>query len=343
MASLNKVVVSSSPHIRSEDNTRAIMLDVIIALFPAFAISIFVFGGRSAVLTAVSIVFSVLFEWLYTLVTKKPSTAGDLSAVVTGMLLAFNLPATVPVWIPVIGSFFAIVIVKQLYGGIGKNFMNPALAARAFLFSWPVLMTTWISPRNASSLPLFETPVDVVTTATPLSFLKTGHLPADITLFDLAFGQIGGCLGEVSALALLAGGLYLLYRRVITVRIPAAFLGTVALLTFLFPRGNDPLLWTANHLLSGGLLLGAIFMATDYATSPVTARGQWFFGVGCGLITVFIRYFGSYPEGVSYSILIMNATVWLIDRYTKPVKFGYVRPPRRLKPAKSEVKGDEAK
>jgi len=337
MSDLKQVIATSSPHIKTEDDTRAIMLDVIIALLPAFAISIFTFGARAASIVAVSVITAVLCEWLYRRLMKKPQTVGDLSAVVTGMLLAYNVPVTIPLWVPMIGSAFAIIVVKQLYGGIGKNFMNPALAARAFLFSWPVLMTTWVMPRTA--LPLFATPVDVVSAATPLATLKGGALPDGVSLLQCLLGQTGGCLGETSALCLLAGGLYLVYRRVISVRIPLAYLGTVAVLCLLFPMGNDPFLWTGYQLLSGGLMLGAIFMATDYATSPVTAKGQILFGVGCGLITVFIRYFGSYAEGVSYSILIMNATVWLIDKYLRPRKFGYQKPKKEKKPAKAAEGG----
>ncbi|MCX7614899.1 MAG: RnfABCDGE type electron transport complex subunit D [Clostridiales bacterium] len=326
MIELKKVIVTSSPHIRNENDTRSIMIDVIIALLPALALGTFVFGPRALTITTVSVISAVFFEWFYQKLLKKPSTIGDCSAVVTGILLAYNLPVTAPLWLPIIGTGFAVILVKQLYGGIGKNFMNPALAARAFLFSWPVIMTTWVKPHTA--LPLFVTPVDVVTAATPLAQMKFSQTLPDVTVLEMALGQIGGCLGETSALALLAGGLYLLYRRVITPRIPVAYIGTVAALTYFFPRGNDPFLWMSYSVLGGGLMLGAIFMATDYSSSPVTKTGQWIFGIGCGLITVFIRYFGSYSEGVSYSILVMNATVWIIDKYSKPLKFGYVRKKR---------------
>ena len=323
MADLSKVIVTSSPHIRSDEDTRSIMLDVIIALFPAFAVAVYNFGARALTLTLVTVAACVAFEHLYNIILKRPTTIGDLSAVVTGILLAFNLPVSMPMWKAVIGAGFAIIVAKMLYGGIGKNFMNPALCGRAFLlFAWTGSMGLWTAP--GTKLPLFESPVDVVSTATPLAQLKAHTLP-DASLLELALGQIGGCIGEGSAAALLAGGLYLLYRRVISYRIPVAFLGTVAILTFCFPRGNDPLLWMGAQLLSGGLMLGAFFMATDYATSPVTAKGQWIFGIGCGLLTVFIRYFGSYPEGVSFAILLMNATVWLIDKYARPVKFGAIR------------------
>ena len=333
MLDLSKVQVSSSPHIRSDETTKQIMLDVVIALMPALAVSVFVFGWRSLVLTVFSVCGCICFEWLYGLLTHRPNTTGDMSCVVTGVLLAFNMPVTVPLWLVLVGDAFAIVIVKQLFGGIGKNFMNPALAARAFLFSWPVIMTTWVRTRTA--LPLFTTPVDVVTSATPLSYLKQGLLP-DASLADMALGMVSGCLGETSALALIAGGLYLVYRRVISLHIPVAYLGTVALLTYLFPRGGlDPLDFMLAHLLSGGLMLGAIFMATDYTTSPLTKKGKIIFGVGCGLLTVFIRYFGSYAEGVSYSILIMNAFVPLIDKFTMPK---YPADRRRLSLKKAKAK-----
>jgi len=331
MYDLSQVKVSNSPHIRSEDNTRQIMLDVIIALIPALALGVFVFGARALVVTAVSVIGSVFFEWLYNKLLKKPCTIGNCSAIVTGMLLAYTLPVTAPLWMVLIGDLFAIVIVKALFGGIGKNFMNPALGGRAFLMaSYPVFMTTWAKVRT--SLPLFGTPADVVTGATPLSFMKEGNLP-DVSLADAALGMVGGCLGEVSALALLAGGVWLVYRRVISLRIPVCFIGTVAVLTLIFPKGGSGFEWMAYQLLSGGLMLGAIFMATDYASSPVTPKGQIIYGIGCGVLTVLIRYFGSYPEGVSYAILIMNCCVFLIEKISQPVKFGYVKPVKAEKEA----------
>lgn len=313
------LTVSSSPHVRVRENTRTIMLDVLISLLPALIFSVYFFGLRSLLLCLVSVAACEAFEALYEKLMKKPVTVGDLSAAVTGLLLAFCLPVTTPYWVLLIGDFFAIVVVKQLYGGIGKNFMNPALAARVFLFSFPTLLNKWAPPM--SSTPLWNT-ADAVTSATPLATLHLGSIPYDTALYQLFIGQVAGCLGEVSACMLLLGGLFLLARRVITARIPVAFMGTVAVLTFLFPRGNDPFTWMMYELLSGGLFLGAIFMATDYTTSPATPRGQWIYGVGCGLITVFIRYFGAYPEGVSFAILIMNAFVWLIDRFSKPRRFG---------------------
>ena len=254
----------------------------------------------------------------------KPTSIGDLSAVVTGILLAFNVPVSAPIWMPVIGGAFSVIIVKMLFGGIGKNFMNPALAGRAFMMaSWPAFMTTWTRP--GVELPLFGnvTVTDAMSTATPLAQLKTGALP-DANVLDLFLGQTGGVIGETSVLALLLGGAYLVWRKVITINIPVAYILTVAVLTFLFPLGGQGhFAWMISQVLSGGLMLGAIFMATDYVTSPVTPKGQVIFGIGCGLLTVFIRYFGGLPEGVSYSILIMNTLVWAIDKATHPRKFGY--------------------
>ena len=324
MYDLSKVVVTSSPHIKAADDTRSLMFDVCIALLPALAVSVFTFGARSLVLTVATVLSCVLSEWLYCKALHLPSTIGDLSAVVTGMLLAFNVPVAAPIWMPIIGGMFSIIIAKMLFGGIGKNFMNPALAGRAFMMaSWAGFMTTWT--RVGAKLPLFGsvTVTDAITTATPLATLKNGVLP-DATPLQMLFGQTGGCLGETSALALLVGGAYLIYRKVITINIPAAYILTVAVLTFAFPMGGcDRVQWMLSQVLSGGLMLGAIFMATDYVTSPVTSDGQWVFGVGCGLLTVFIRYFGGLPEGVSYSILIMNTLVWTIDKMTRPRMFGY--------------------
>ena len=313
-------IVSPSPHIKSDDSTRGLMLDVIIALLPALFVSIYFFGWRVLGLTLISVGACIFFEWGYRRITKKNNSVGDLSAVVTGILLVFCLPVTTPYWTVVIGDFFAIVIVKQLFGGLGKNFMNPALAARAFMFSWPVIMSTWTAPGTALSF--LGGNADVVTCATPLSFLRNGTLP-DVGLFQLFLGNCGGSLGETCTVALLLGGIYLIIRRVISPRIPVAFIGTVALITFIFPQnGVERFSWMLAEVLSGGLILGAVFMATDYVTSPVTKKGQWIYGIGCGLITVFIRYFGSYVEGVSYAILIMNVCVYLIDKVCKPKRYG---------------------
>ncbi len=312
-------IISPAPHIRTADTTRSVMFDVVIALLPAFLWGVYVFGSRALLLGVISIASSVLFEALIQLALRRPVTIGDLSAVVTGLLLAMNLSSAVPLWMPVVGAFFAIVVVKQLFGGIGKNIVNPALAARVFLFAWPSEMGTFTA--FGTKLSAFSS-VDAVAAATPLASLKEGVLP-DVKMIDLFLGNVGGCIGEVSSLLLIAGGIYLLVRRVITWHIPVAYLGTVALITLLFPQTTSGVFdFMLCELFSGGLMLGALFMATDYATSPVTASGRVIFGIGCGLITVFIRYFGGYLEGVSFSILIMNLLVWYLDRYTMPVRFG---------------------
>ncbi len=323
-----KLIASSSPHIRSDENTRSIMLDVIIALCPALVMSVYNFGSwnfRALTMTAVSVVSCVFWEWLYRVLLKKPQMIGDLSAVVTGMLLAFVCPVTIPYWMIVLGAFFSIVVVKQLYGGIGCNFLNPALAGRAILvasFAGP--MTKWY---YGVDIPVIgKMAADVTTSATPLAVMKDGaftQLTQDVSVADMFLGRIGGSLGETSALMLLLGGLYLLARKVISWHTPVAFIGTVAVITLIAaPAGVNNVDYMLYNVLGGGLMLGAIFMATDYATSPVTKPGQLIFGIGCGLITCFIRRFGSYPEGVCYSILIMNCTTWLLDKYIRPVIYG---------------------
>lgn len=317
------LTVSCSPHVHAPDGTRDIMLDVLIGLIPAMVGAVFTFGLRSLCVAAVSVAACIVFEFLYRKLLKKDTTIGDCSAIVTGLLLAMVCPVTIPYWTIIIGDFFAIVVVKQLFGGIGCNFLNPALAGRAFLFSYPVIMTTWVAPYT--SLNLLGSNVDAVTAATPMSYLHQGLLP-DTTLFDSFLGSVGGCMGETSAVLLLVGGVYLVVRKVISPRIPLAYIGTVAVIALLFPQGNDRLVWLGYQVLSGGLMLGAIFMATDYATSPVTKGGQIVYGIGCGLITMFIRYFGSYAEGVSYAILIMNIAVLLLDKIGVPKRFGYVKP-----------------
>ena len=321
------LIVSSSPHIRTPRGTRAIMTDVLIALAPAFLASIIFFGWRPLMLVAISVVSCEAFEFGYRRMMKKPDAWGDYSAPVTGILLAFCLPPTAPWWLPIIGGFFAIVVVKQLFGGLGKNFVNPALAGRAFLLaSYAVLMTRWMPSA-------LET-VDAATYATPLASLHQGAL-SGVSVGAMFLGAAGGSVGETSALALLLGGAYLVYRKVISLRIPLSFIGTVAVVTLIFSRGNPHFAWMAQNVFSGGLMLGAIFMATDYVTSPVTPVGQIIFGIGCGLLTILIRYFGSYPEGVSYAILIMNLTVWLIDKHTAPRRFGV--PPKKLFGKKGET------
>lgn len=331
--------VASSPHVSSPIGTRSLMLDVVISLIPALCIAIYFFGPAALTKTAVSVAACVFFEWAYRKLLKKSNTVGDLSAVITGILLVFVCPVTLPYWTIIIGDFFAIVVTKQLFGGLGKNFLNPALSGRAFLMmSYPVLMTTWVKPGMANWIPAFGSVADAVTGATPLGadFMHAGKLPTT-SLMDLFIGNVGGCVGEVSALMLIIGGVYLVVRGVIRVRIPVTYIATVAVLTFIFPKGgNDNFQWMMYNLWGGGLMLGAIFMATDYVTSPVTVKGELFYGLGCGLLTVFIRYYGGYPEGVSYSILIMNACAWLLDKAGKPNRFGVT--PEMKKAAKEKAR-----
>ena len=295
------------------------------------------FGLKALTLTVVSVLGCVFWEWLYRKLMKKPQSVGDLSAVVTGMLLAFVCPVTTPYWMVIIGDFFAIVVVKQLFGGIGKNFLNPALAGRAVLLaSYAGTMTSWVDPA-AGKAAIIGSNADVVTTATPLAIMKTGdfaELMATYGVDKMFIGQIPGSLGEVSAVALLIGGAYLIWRKVINWQTPVAYIATVAVLTFLFPKQGTGLEWMLYSVFGGGLFLGAFFMATDYATSPVTKKGQLIFGIGCGLFTVLIRYFGSYNEGVCYSIMVMNLLVALIDKYTKPTRFGVVKSDKKEAAAK---------
>ena len=332
-----KLIATSNPHIRSNETTRSIMLDVIIAMLPALAFAIFNFGLRALTLTAVSVVACIFWEWLYRKLMKKPQSIGDLSCVVTGMLLAFVCPVHMPYWMIIIGDFFAIVVVKQLFGGIGKNFLNPALAGRAVLLaSYAGTMTSWVDPA-AGKAAIIGSNADVVTTATPLAIMKTGdfaELMATYGVDKMFIGQIPGSLGEVSAVALLIGGAYLIWRKVINWQTPVAYIATVAVLTFLFPKQGTGLEWMLYSVFGGGLFLGAFFLATDYATSPVTKKGQLIFGIGCGLFTVLIRYFGSYNEGVCYYIMVMNLLVALIDKYTKPTRFGVVKSDKKEAAAK---------
>ncbi len=315
-----ELTISSSPHAHSPVTTRTIMRDVLIALFPALCGSVYFFGFRALMVTLVSVAGCVFFEWGYRKLMHLDSTVYDLSAMVTGVLLAFVCPVTIPYWCILIGDFFAMIVVKQLFGGIGKNFVNPALAARAFLFSWPVVMSNWVKVGFENAAGIFST-ADIVTSATPLAAMHQGTMTS-ASLWDLFLGNVGGSLGETSALLLLIGFAYLLIRRVVSPRIPLAFIGTVAVIAVLFPRGNAPLTWMGAQVLSGGVMLGALFMATDYSTSPVTKLGQILFGIGCGALTMVIRYFGSYNEGVSYAILVMNACVVLLDKLGRPVKYG---------------------
>ena len=315
-----ELTISSSPHAHSPVTTQTIMRDVLIALIPALLGSIYFFGFRALMVTLVSAAACVFFEWGFCKLRKLHCKTYDLSAVVTGVLLAFVCPVTIPYWTIILGDFFAIVLVKMLFGGLGKNIVNPALAGRAFLFSWPVIMSNWVKVGFSNAAGLLST-ADAVTAATPMSAMHQGALPEE-SILDMFLGNIGGCIGETSALLLIIGFIYLLYRKVITARIPLAYIGTVAVLTFLFPQGNDRIAWMAAQVFGGGLMLGAIFMATDYVTSPLTKLGQIVYGIGCGVITILIRYFGGYSEGVTYAILCMNACSVLLDKIGRPVKFG---------------------
>lgn len=341
----NKFFVSSSPHIADKDSIPKIMYGVVISLIPATIGSIYYFGVRAGWVILLAIISAVVTEAGLQKLMKKPIAVKDGSAIVTGILLAFNVPAEVPWWIPVIGSAFAIAIGKVPFGGLGYNPLNPALLGRAFLLaSWPTHMTIFKTPPRGESL----SGIDLITSATPLNVfkqqkdviaslsddpmmtekVKTAH-EAISQLYDsygnLFWGKIGGCIGETSVFLLLIGAVYLIYKRYIGLRIPLSYIGTVAVLTWLF--GGTEGLFTGDplfHVLAGGLMLGAFYMATDMVTSPVTSSGRYIFGIGCGAITVLIRLVGGYPEGVSYSILLMNLTVPLIDRYTKPKTFGKV-------------------
>lgn len=301
---MKKLIVSPSPHDENYIKTSTIMLNVIIALLPALAAGCYIFGMRSLLLTAVCVTSCVVFEFCCRKLMKRDNTIGDLSAAVTGVILAMNLPVTLPLWMAVVGSFVAIVIAKQLFGGLGQNFANPAITARIVLMlSFPTAMTNWAVPF------FYKDGIDVVTGPTPL-------VGGDASYMDLFLGKVGGCLGETCALALLVGGLYLAARRIISLAAPAGFIGALAFLSFIF--GDDPL----YAILSGGVFLGAFFMATDYATTPITTKGKIVFGLGCGIITFIIRHFGSYPEGVSFSILLMNVLTPYIEQLTRTKIFG---------------------
>ena len=304
-----KLIVASSPHIRGNFRTNRIMLDVMLALTPALLVGVWQLGLRAGLVTLVCMAAAVAAEWLYSSVTRTRNTTVDLSALVTGMLLAMTLPHTVPLWLAVCGSVFAIVFVKCLCGGLGQNIFNPALAARAAMMAiYPVGLTRYEG-------------LDGITAATPLHHMVMPALPEE-SITQMFLGICPGSIGEISALALLLGGVYLVWRRVISVRIPAAYLGTLAVLTLVFSKTDAPVDWMLYSLLSGGVMLGAIFMATDYATSPATPVGQVVYGIGCGVLTVALRYFGLFPEGVTYAILVMNALVWIIDYYTPIRRFG---------------------
>lgn len=302
---MKRLIVSPSPHDENYTKTSTIMLNVIIALMPALAAAVWFFGMRVITLTAVCVSSCILFEWICRRMMKRENTISDLSAVVTGVILAMNLPVTLPYWMAVIGAFVAIVIVKQLFGGLGQNFANPAITARIVLMvSFPGAMTNWIAPKD---------PYDAVSSATPLALGSDAELPSYLDLF---LGNVRGCLGETCALALLIGGLYLAARKIISLAAPISFIGVLALLSAI--SGEDPL----YQILAGGVFLGAFFMATDYATTPITTKGKFVFGIGCGIITFVIRRFGSYPEGVSFSILLMNVLTPYIEQLTRTKVLG---------------------
>ena len=303
------LTVASSPHIRGDFRTSRLMLDVVIALIPTLVVGVISLGLRALLVTLISMASAVVAELLYSLLFRKRNTLADCSALVTGMLFALTLPASTPYYVVALGSAFAIFFVKLLCGGLGQNIFNPALAARAFvLMLFPVALTRYAA-------------VDGVSSATPLHHMVMPTLPEE-SILDMFLGNCPGSIGELSALALIIGGIYLVVRKVISPRIPLAYIGTVAVLTLVFSKTDTPVAWMLYSLFSGGLMLGAIFMATDYATSPVTAKGQIIYGIGCGVLTVIFRYFGLFPEGVTYAILLMNACVWVIDRYTAPRRFG---------------------
>lgn len=321
-----KLLVSSTPHVRSDDSIEKIMGDVLIALAPASIMGIYYFGLRALILIVISMVSAALFEALYQKITKQPITVTDLSALVTGLLIALNIPASSPFWLPVVGAFFGIVVAKQVFGGLGQNFINPALAARAFLVaSYPTLTTGAAFTATTGG----NIGIDGLSSATPLALIKESEAAVNVSNSDFVnaiLGNVGGTIGETCAAALILGGVYLLARKVISWRIPVTYILSVFVLTYVFKAtGIAPNRLPAYEIFAGGLMLGAFFMATDYASSPVTPLGQIIMGVGCGLITTLIRIFGGYPEGVSYSILLMNLCVPLIDRYTKPKIFGEVK------------------
>ena len=322
----NKLIVSSSPNVRTNKDTSYIMKQVVIALLPATLAALFFFR-----LSALNVIFfcvtgSVGAEFLCQKISKQESTIGDFSAVVTGLLLAFNVPASLPWWMCLLGAAFAIIVVKMVFGGIGNNFVNPALAARAFLLaSFPVAMTLWT--RTGVNWVSSEN-IDAYTTATPLSFLKAGSngvsslADSGISISNMLIGNIGGCIGETSAVLIILGGLYLMYKGIINYVIPTFYICTVAILMFIL--GGFNFTFVIYELLAGGLMLGAFFMLTDYTTSPMTKKGQIIYAVLAGLITTVIRQYGGYPEGVSYSILLVNIMTPLIDKYTKTKVFGEV-------------------
>ncbi|MBP7965359.1 MAG: RnfABCDGE type electron transport complex subunit D [Paludibacteraceae bacterium] len=319
---MKKLIISPAPHAHNNETITSTMMKVLIALVPAYAVSLYFFGLGALIVSLTAVASCVLFEYLIQRYLLKGKTSiFDLSAVLTGLLLAFNLPSNLPIWMIIIGSLVAIGIGKMSFGGLGNNPFNPALVGRVFLLiSFPVEMTSW--PRPMSNWTIFSSYIDAETAATPLAMLK-GHFGELPTTMDLFLGNMGGSLGEISAVALLLGGLYLIIRKVISWHIPVSVLGTVAIFTAILHAVNPELYASADiHLLTGGLMLGAIFMATDYATSPMNGKAQLIYGIGIGFITVIIRTFGAYPEGVSFAILIMNGVTPLLNHYIKPKRFG---------------------
>lgn len=312
----DKLLVTAAPHLVSPLDTQKVMANVLVAMAPAFAVGVYVFGLRVITLTLICVIASVGFEWLYNKMLKKQQTAGDLSAAVTGVLIAFNVPSSLPYWIAIIGCFIAIIIIKQLFGGLGRNFVNPAITARIVLFvSFATQMTTW-------PLPSMSTVTDATTGATPLGLWavdKSVDVMSQVTNTEMFLGFIGGCVGEVSAFALLIGGIYLIWKKIISPIIPAAFIGTVFVIALITSGSFSMAIF---HVFAGGVMLGAFFMATDYVTSPTLPMGKIIFGVGCGLLTMVIRIWGAYPEGVSFSILLMNVATPLIEKYTIEKSYG---------------------
>lgn len=323
---MNGIIISPSPHLRSKETTNKIMLDVIIALLPATFAGVYYFGVNALINIIVAILTCILSEYLFQKALRKNVTINDYSAALTGLLIALNIPSSLPIWITVIGSIFAIIVCKQIFGGLGQNFINPALSARVFMLaSWPAQMTNWTKPFSS----------DAVSMPTPLATLKTSNIFLNSNInsdfianmpfnkIDLLLGNHSGTIGETSAILLLIGGLYLIYKKVIKINIPLAYISTVFIMSFIFSGFSFDI--AIYNILSGGLILGAFFMATDYATSPVNVVPQIIFAIGCGFITTVIRYFGGYPEGVSYSILLMNVATPLLDKYLMPSKFGGIK------------------
>ncbi len=352
---MDKYYVSVSPHITAKPTTKSIMLEVCIALIPAIIAAVYFFGFYSLFIIGVCVASTVFGEFIYNIIRKKPRTIGDCSAVVTGVLLGLNLPVTVPFYVPIVGGLFAILVVKMLFGGIGRNFANPAITGRIFLvLAWASVMTKFVPPIDWSQgfgegFKFFScilngggAEIDALTSATPLGVIKgiggsaevNGALSGgNISLLDMFLGRTGGTIGETSALALILGGIYLTVRKIIDWKIPVIYVSTVALFALIFGGVQ----YILPSILGGGLLIGAIFMATDYATNPNTPLGTVIFAFGCGFITVIIRFFGAFPEGVSFAILLMNVVTPLIDKYIKPMPFGFIKP-KKDKSAKEGVK-----